>query len=251
MQTKIENAEIDIPSMGGDKLKDFLEELLPRLTPNTSIVEVGVWLGAGTSQIASLLRQSGMDESIDIHCYDRWQASHSEAEKASKHGITIKAGDDTLPLVKSMLSSYVDIVHFHQCDLSTATWEGGAISLYIDDAAKNPELFYHVLKTFGPYWIPGKTIIILMDYYYWKKESGRKSVIHRCQQDFIEQYDAHFELIEDFKSKHDISFSNEAFIYKKQLDFGSLHMPPVYHSGKLQSALNKCTNIFKDIFRNQ
>lgn len=249
MQTNNNNNETDIPSMGGDKLRAFLEERLAKLTPNTSIVEVGVWLGAGTSQIASLLQEKGLEDSIDIHCYDRWQASHSEAEKASRYGLSISAGDDTLPLVKSMLSSYLDIVHFHQCDLSTSTWEGGAISLYIDDAAKNPELFYHILKTFGPYWIPGETIIILMDYYYWKKERGRKKVIHRCQQDFIEHYGDHFELIEDFKNQHDISFSNEAFVYTKKIDFHSLTVPSIYRPGKLQSALNKFTDILKDLIR--
>jgi len=225
MPANTDTQSFNIPSMGGDRLKPFFDRVVVDLPENTAVVEVGTWLGAGTAQIASALRHSGLDEMIAIHCFDRWIASKSEALKASKAGLNMREGDDTLPLVKSMLSPLNSSIHFHKGDLIETEWDNGLISLYIDDAAKNPELFYHVLRTFGPSWIPGKTILILMDFYYWKKEKGRKSRIHRCQQDFIEQYPDHFEIIKDFKSQYQTPFSNEAFVYKKAIDFSALERP--------------------------
>lgn len=58
-----------------------------------------------------------------------------------------------------------------------------------------------------------------MDFNYWKKERDIKSRMHRCQQNFIEQRFEHFEDIKDFKTQYQTSFSNEAFIYQKQLIF--------------------------------
>ena len=46
-----------------------------------------------------------------------------------------------------------------------------------------PELFIHALLTFGPSWVPGSTVVVLMDYDMWE-HSGEAG--HRCQQAFIE-----------------------------------------------------------------
>jgi hypothetical protein len=120
------------------------------------------------------------------------------------------------------LSPFQVPIHFHKGDINKARWVGGPISVYVDDASKDPRTFIHILKTFGPHWIPGETVIVLMDFYYWKKLKGWRAVDYRCQQSFIEGHREHFSLIRGFREQYDVPFSNEAFRYEKALDFTAL-----------------------------
>jgi hypothetical protein len=101
-------------------------------------------------------------------------------------------------------------IEYHQGDLRAAQWNGGPISIYVDDASKTPELFFHSLRTFGPSWQPGQTIIFLMDYDIWKT-TGRKH--HRCQLEFIEAHADSFEQISDPEFA--------IFRYRRPVDFES------------------------------
>ncbi len=53
----------------------------------------------------------------------------------------------------------------------------------MDDASKTLPLFYHSLATFAPFWIPGETVILLMDFHLWEKTGV---ATHQCQQRFVE-----------------------------------------------------------------
>jgi hypothetical protein len=235
-----------IPSMGGARLGPFLDNKVKNIRPNTTIVEVGSWLGAGTAQIALSLLKNDMQDSITIHAYDRWQASESETRKAkSNPELKLNSGDDTLLWVRSMLQPFGVSIEFHKGDLSKASWCGDPISIYIDDAAKTPEYFFHVLKTFGPAWIPGETILLLMDYHMWSKSLSGRISGHKCQQDFIESFPGHFERMSEFKKSYQSSYSNDAFLYKKAFDFDSLKpfeyplLYPLTYPVRLQKVLAK------------
>src|SRR5262249_54548576 len=62
----------------------------------------------------------------------------------------------------------------------------------VDDASKAPLLFAKAIETFAPHWIPGQTIIFLMDFTFWKTTGLRK---HECQKRFMERYRSAFERI--------------------------------------------------------
>ena len=227
-----------IPSMGGTKLGPFLDHIIEEVEPRSSIVEVGSWLGAGTAQIALSLFKKKKQEDVEIHVYDRWQATASEVAKSNVFiNSNINVGDDTLVWVKDKLQPFDVKINFHKGDISDIEWKGGPISIYIDDAAKSPDNFFHILKTFGPSWIPGKTVLILMDFYMWKKKFIGKFNGQKCQTDFVSKYSDYFKKIEDFRKSYDPAFSNEAFLYTKKLDFNSIQQSfyPLYHVKRLKS----------------
>jgi hypothetical protein len=214
---QLEHIASEIPSMGGTEIGPQLRKAVRQAPPDTSIVEVGSWLGAGTAQLALGVRERGSAGSVAIHCYDRWEATDQEVEKAARmKNMSLRAGDDTLPWVMQTLRPFGVPINFVKCDLRDATWDGGPISVYLDDAAKTPQKFFHMLKTFGPHWIPGSTVVVLMDFHYWEKTGSDK---HQCQKRFIENYREHFTLVEGFRTD-----TCDAFAYRKAIEFDQLHM---------------------------
>jgi hypothetical protein len=209
----LERLTTQFPSMGGKEIGPFLRKLAREAPAETAIVEVGSWLGAGTAQLALGVHER--EAPIPIYTYDRWEASGPEVAKALKRGMTeIRPGQDTLPWVMEALRPFNVPITFVKGDISDAAWDGMPISVYIDDAAKTSKKFLRMLRTFGPSWIPGKTLLVLMDYYYWRKTGVDE---HRCQTNFIENHRVHFEQIEGFRRG-----SNAAFVYTRQLDFDAL-----------------------------
>jgi hypothetical protein len=212
MSADLETIAAQIPSMGGKTIGPFLRSVARGAASGTSIVEVGTWLGAGTAHLALGVRDR-VDDTVDIHCYDRWSATKA---------IALAPFEDTLTWVRATLSHFQAPIRFHKGEINKATWAGGPISVYIDDAAKGLDNFLHVLKTFGPHWIPGETVIVLMDYYYWKKLKGWRAAEYKCPQSFIERHPEHFSVIRNFREQYKVPFSNEAFRYDKPMDFSAL-----------------------------
>jgi hypothetical protein len=212
---RLESLAAKFPSMGGKEIGAFLRNLARNAPAHTTIVEVGSWLGAGTAQLAIGLRERGTDRSVKIHTYDRWVASKPEIAKATqKANLSFEPGQDTLPWVMQSLQPFGAGIEFTKGDIAVVDWAGAPISVYIDDAAKSPSRFFHVLRTFGPAWIPGVTVLVLMDFHYWEKTGSEE---HKCQKYFIDAHAEHFSPVAEFRRG-----SNAAFIYRKQLDFARL-----------------------------
>ncbi|ASP64368.1 hypothetical protein [Sinorhizobium meliloti] len=214
----------EIPEMGGRRIGGFLRDWAKHAPVKTQIVELGTWLGAGTSQMATGLQSRADDHNIRIHTFDSFTMSASSAEKARKQGVEFKEGDDTLPWVREALKPYGPLVEFHKGMLDEQTmWTGEPISLYVDDATKYPYTFYLCLKKFGPSWIPGKTIVVLMDalIYLKKRDLPAKNIADlRIQHDFITERPDSFTEVEGFKDT-----SVAAYRYEGGVDFGALKMP--------------------------
>lgn len=163
-----------LPSMGGREISPVLMTLAQEIPQGQAIVEVGCWLGAGTASLAIGSLSSG----APIHVYDRWRASAEEVKKAAAAGVTLQEGQDTLPLVRANLEPFGADITWHQGSLNKATWEGGPIGLYVDDASKSPELWHRATKTFLPY-VPVGGVLVLMDYYFFEKRGARYKAQYR------------------------------------------------------------------------
>lgn len=187
---ELETLAKQVPSMSGTPL---LRQYASEAPDGTAIVEVGAWLGGGTVQLLLGLRDSG--RKVDLHCFDMWTATPSEVEKAkAKAGKDISVGDDILPLFKHYMDPFGIDIQCHKGDVKDASWDGGPIAVYIDDAAKREPAFRHVLRTFGPSWIPGETTVFLMDYHLWNKH-GQEDESLRFQKDFVESHPDSFETL--------------------------------------------------------
>jgi hypothetical protein len=166
---------IAIPDMGAHSIGGELE--LWASESLGAIVEVGSWLGAGTAYLARGARISG----AEVHVYDRWRASPSEARKAEAQGVDLRAYQDTLPMVRSVIDPIGADVRFHRGDIRNASWSGDPIGLYVDDAAKRPGAFRHMRDTFWPHLVDG-AVVVMMDFFYFLKTRDQD---HRCQFEFI------------------------------------------------------------------
>ena len=206
-----------IPSMGGARIGPLLRNLVRNAPAGTAIVEVGSWLGAGTAQLLLGAGERRRTREVAVHTYDLWRAYRDSRAKAAMFGVRLSWQEDTLPRVRRSLEPFGVPVEFHRGDIRKAGWNDGPISVYVDDAAKTPALFAHVLRTFGPSWMPGETVVVLMDYDHWKR-TGIAG--HRCQKHFIESNRNCFEPI--------ACRSAGVFLYKRAIDF--CRLPAAFES---------------------
>lgn len=204
--------------MSGNGIGAWLRTEAAKVRPPGCIVEVGPWLGANTAQMAA--GTADQPTPAPIHAYDLFTARGDEVRKAAAHGLEITEGDDTRPLVRSLIAPFGGQVTLHKGDVLNTSWDGTPIALYVDDAAKTPTNFYHVMKTFAPSFVPGVTVVVLMDYGYWRKlrKPGQQRRF-RVQQDLFERHAACFEHI-----RNDV-FDGEimaAFRYLKPMPMGRI-----------------------------
>ena len=178
-----------LPSQGGVEIGPWLEGYAAEVPRNSSIVEIGCWLGAGTAFLAL----GAMAKATEIHVYDRWRVVGDEAEKARRWKIKLRDGEDTLPLVKRFLSPFPALIRYHKGDVRQAIWSNGPIGLYVDDATKVELIWEHAVRTFFPSFIRGETILVLMDYHFDEK-AGPK---YGAQKRWMAAHRNRFELIEE------------------------------------------------------
>lgn len=177
------------PSQGGVEIGPWLERLAAHVPPGAAIVEVGSWLGAGTAQLAL----GAMISKAPIHVYDRFQASAEEVEKAARFGVELMVGMDTLPLVMDNLAPFPGDFTFHKSSIKFMQWDQTPIGLYVDDATKVEPLWLQAMAVFKPHFIPGKTHLVLMDYFFFEK-AGPK---YAAQYDFMKAHTNSFKLLEE------------------------------------------------------
>ena len=196
----------DIPSMGAQAIGPKLKAYAQRVKDGDAIVELGVWLGAGTAWMAEGVKTSGAD--VHIHAYDRFDASKSERVKAAKQGWDIKG--DTRPKVKSALKSLglIPYVTLYKGPICSTPWSGQTIGLQVIDACKRAGSFLKAIEMYSPSWEAGYTVLVLMDYWFFKyrKDEGLKFQYNWMQErlDSFSELDMHMS---------DGSPSSAAFLY--------------------------------------
>ena len=182
-----------LPSQGGAEIGAWLEKYASEVPKGSAIVELGCWLGAGTAFLAIGANQSG----ASIYVYDRFKAGADEVVKARKFGVDLIEGQDTLPLVKGYLATYRPVepirIHLERCNLKNVTWLRKSIGLYVDDATKVEPLWLQAMETFKPYFIPGETILVLMDYHFDEKAGDK----YAAQKRYMTEHGDEFEIIGD------------------------------------------------------
>ena len=181
--TTLEQLAATIPSMGGREIGPFLRKRAARVLTGEAIVELGCWLGAGTAQMALGVLDS--KQRVQIHSYDYFKTRGSECEKAAAGGLILRKHENTESLVRSWLEPFRINLELHKGDIADTKWCGFPIALYVDDACKRKPAFLRALRTFAPWWITDRTVIVLMDYYYFLKNPDRAL---RFQYEFVKSH---------------------------------------------------------------
>ena len=183
-----------IPEMGGRKIGPYLQHWAREVGPDRSIVELGVWLGAGTAQLAT----GALDgHRPTVWGYDRFCAQTTEVVKAQAQGVSIRRHQDTQPVVSNILTArgLRQQVALVKGIIPPATFEGKPIGLHVDDACKREGRFLGALAVFGPHWIPGETVVVLMDYWYFEKKPKNDGL--RFQHDWMQTHKECFDVVLD------------------------------------------------------
>lgn len=202
-----------IPSMGGRQIGDILQKSVMRLPADSVVIEVGTWMGAGTAQVAMALLD--LKRENKIYTYDRFVVSSRQPEKAAREGLVLKDGEDSYNVVKKLLEPFPNITIVKAELTDGFQYEfNQPIGLYIDDACKSVKKFLPAMKAFSPYFIPDETVLILMDFYLWKK-SGKSA--HKYQSDFIKKHKDCFSFLEKIETTYQPEEGREfgaMFLYK-------------------------------------
>lgn len=191
------------PSQGGVEIGPWLEKYASEVPRGSAIVEVGSWLGAGTAYLALGAMQNG----AEIHVYDRFFCvSEEEKTKAARFGIDLLVGENTLPRVQGFLARFPAKIHYHKGSIKKGSlpksfvWPSLPIGLYVDDATKIEPIWSHAMSVFKPHFIPGKTILVLMDYHFdlVVREQGKTNwQNYSAQRSYMAKHASEFELVED------------------------------------------------------
>jgi len=169
-----------IPSMGGRELGPVFNRHIETMEYGLDVVEVGAWLGAGTFELATAIREHGHDETT-LHVYDRFEADKGQVIKAAGRNrypagirldnksavVKLRTNQDTLPTVKRFLAGF-PFVRFHKGEIGNLKYSGKKIGVLVIDAIKRDPHFTILMKKLEPHLAPG-AVVFFMDFWYYKK----------------------------------------------------------------------------------
>ena len=163
----------NVPSLGsgGIAVKELLIKHASALSDGDVIIDIGSYLGSTTAFLSAGLLSRNVKATI--HCYDPWEVDELLRRKMDYYnGLHFNVGDDLLPVFDAYLAPFdeVNIIR-HKQSILDARWHGPKIRLVVDDICIRKDKNDHMMKTFIKYFIPGETIIIRLDYYFYETKS--------------------------------------------------------------------------------
>lgn len=173
-----------------------------------AICELGTFVGGSTARLASGLRRNTR-ASGTIDCFDRYGCSENQKQKLLyRFGIPPFAGEDILPIAKTLLKDFEGIIRFHKGDILDVNWVEGPIEILFVDIAKSVEIAEHLARVFYPSLIPDVSILVHQDYLYPKNPW----IIHQMEMlqdyfDFVSNTEDHSVL---FRCKKIVPAANPA-----------------------------------------
>lgn len=199
-----------IPTMLDTRVNEYVELVAQDWSGVGAAVECGAWLGATTAYLGRGLRRAGYDR--PIHVFDRFEANQAEVIKARAQGIELIEGQDTTGVFHELTGPHVPDwgVEVHRGRIERARWDtasggGGPIEFFIQDACKYASVFMPTVMSFGPSWVPGVTIVFMMDYWFHQQfpEGHPRRSYYSPHVRFIERHRDCFELLRDFGPEHE------------------------------------------------
>jgi hypothetical protein len=169
--------------MGGRELGPVFNRYLETMEYGLDVVEVGAWLGAGTYELATAIREHGHDETT-LHVYDRFEADKSQVIKAAGRNrypagirldnqgavIKLREKENTLPKVKKFLADF-PFIRFYKGEIGNLKYTGKGIGVLVIDTMKRDPQFTALMKKLEPRLASGATVFF-MDYFYHQKVKG-------------------------------------------------------------------------------
>jgi len=169
-------------------------------------MELGSWLGASAAPLARGLSEVGYRETLWL--FDRWKATNSQVVVAGEFGMHLTAGQDTTLICEQNVRAEYDNVRCVRGDLpkSLRQYDGNPIEFCIFDAPKRNPVFIDCMKALEPYFVPGITVLGLLDFYSYLKSDQAEVDPRKAPVEFITGHSDHFELIMDWPGRCSCAF---------------------------------------------
>ncbi len=188
-----------IPAMTPVEVHDYLRELGRNWTGQGIAMELGCWLGASSIPLLEGLVEAGYDK--HFWAFDRWIANEQQVYEAKAVGVHLKLGESLLDkYTQNVNSTYHRLICIAGLmPLTLERYTKAPIEICIFDAPKRNSCFMNCVLELYKYWIPGVTILGLLDYNFYKRKSGRVKEDLRAPVDFIEANGKCFTKLEQFE----------------------------------------------------
>jgi hypothetical protein len=151
-----------IPGMLSPAEKHYLYDLTSRVYKGEgAVVEIGCWLGSSAAYLGGGLNTKWK---TPLYCFDRFQADAAEVNKAKRQGVELAIGQDTLPVFCEFLRDVYSYVKPIKTDVNHIQWKDEPIEILHLDAPKKAAEITSVFKIFGPWLMPGRSVLVLQDF---------------------------------------------------------------------------------------
>lgn len=201
-----------IPAMTSPQVHAYLQELGSEWQGKGTVMELGCWLGA--SAVALLKGLKGAGYYYPFWAFDKWIVDSSQPAKAAAQGWKLEVGEDTHPLFLHNVDPVYDKVKSVQGGMpdTLKQYDGASIEICIFDAPKADPTFTSCVKALIPYWVPGVTILGLLDYDFYLRHQGPKREQFRAPVRFMEKYGSHFSIVKEWDDE-----AVKFFKYEKEI----------------------------------
>jgi len=192
------NQNNHIPQMTPVHVHDYLRQLGRGWTGQGVAIELGSWLGASAVPLLEGLVEAGYNR--PFYCFDKWSANVEEAAKARDQGIPIRYGQDLLPMFLENVTPIYPKIRATQgrIQFKIRYYPGDPIEICLFDAPKREPVFSIAINALKPYWIPGVTVLGLLDYYFYKRKPVGEQKPYLAPVRFIESHPGCFEKIKEW-----------------------------------------------------
>lgn len=163
-----------IPAMSPPVVHDYIRDLGRNWTGEGVAMEVGCWLGATSAALLEGLVEAGYNK--PYWAFDRWAANESEVRKAADQGVSLSIGQNLLPtFLSNVKSRYSDIATVKgMAPRVLNMFQEQPIEICMFDAPKRNPIFIDSINMLLPHFIPGVTVLGLLDYYFYRRRRDQQ-----------------------------------------------------------------------------
>jgi hypothetical protein len=190
-----------IPEMTPDSVHEYLREIGSQWTGKGVAIELGSWLGASAAPLLEGLVKAGYDQ--PFYSFDKWRCNDEQVLKSAAQGLHLVFGQDLRPIFLSNVTPIYSNIVTCKGDIrgTLKEYSKKPIEICLFDAPKREPVFSVAINALKNYWIPGVTILGLLDYYFYLSREGKERDPYLAPVRFIEQYKDHFVKIKEWDPK--------------------------------------------------
>lgn len=209
------NSYKNIPAMTPQAVHDYLNKIGREWTGQGTAVELGSWLGASAAALLDGLKEAGYDKTF--WAFERWVANAQQVNM-TRDNIKLELNQDVKPIFLRNVTKIYDRVAAIKGNLplSLGAYNDGPIELCLFDAPKSDPVFVNCVNELCVHWIPGVTILGLLDYKFYQRHNGVRREELMAPVRFMRIHGHHFKWLKDWEN--DVTTA-VFFRYEKELRF--------------------------------